>query len=174
MKDFVIYSYQFAPLNDEPDLFIDIQKKNKELMDNKNKIFDSIIEPIEFRYRNKVYEKEVDIHKEDMIVMRLANKKNVKLEKDFHVIEQEDEPSCLTLIDNHEYIQRIAIEKNAHSFNNTDTIKNILLENFRNVLKDKELAFYMKKNICQVSFGQYARSIKAKLRKSYIHTNTLT
>lgn len=174
MKDFVIYSYQFAPLNDEPDLFIDIQKKNKELMDNKNKIFDSIIEPIEFRYRNKVYEKEVDIHKEDMIVMRLANKKNVKLEKDFHVIEQEDEPSCLTLIDNHEYIQRIAIEKNAHSFNNTDTIKNILLENFRNVLKDKELAFYMQKEYLPSEFWSICKKYKGKVTKvvySYKYPN---
>lgn len=34
MKDFVIYSYQFTHLNDEPNLFIDIQKRNKELMVN--------------------------------------------------------------------------------------------------------------------------------------------
>ena len=34
MKDFVIYSYQFTHLNDEPNLFIDIQKRNKELMEN--------------------------------------------------------------------------------------------------------------------------------------------
>lgn len=34
LKDFVIYSYQFAHLNDEPNLFIDIQKRNNELMEN--------------------------------------------------------------------------------------------------------------------------------------------
>lgn len=70
MKDFVIYSYQFAPLNDELNLFIDIQKRNRELMENKNKIFDSIIEPLEFKYRNKVYEKEVDIHNENIVVSK--------------------------------------------------------------------------------------------------------
>lgn len=38
MEDFVIYSYQFAALNDEPDLFLGIIKKDKELMENKNEI----------------------------------------------------------------------------------------------------------------------------------------
>lgn len=174
MKDFVIYSYQFAPLNDEPNLFIDIQKRNKELMENKNKIFDSIIEPLEFKYRNKVYEKEVDIHKENMIVMRLANKKSVKLEKGFHIIEQENEPSCLIIIDNHDDIQRIAIEKNARSFNTTDTIKNILLENFRKVLKEKELAFYMQKEYLPSEFWTICNKYKGKVTKvvfSYKYPN---
>lgn len=50
MKDFVIYSYQFAPVDNDPNLFIDVQKKNKELMKKKNIIFDSIIDRIAFIY----------------------------------------------------------------------------------------------------------------------------
>lgn len=50
MKDFVIYSYQFAPVDNDPNLFIDVQKKNKELMKKKNIIFDSIIDRIAFTY----------------------------------------------------------------------------------------------------------------------------
>lgn len=173
MKDFVIYSYQFAPLNNDPDLFIDIQKKNKELMENKNKIFDSVIDDMIFMYRNKVYEKEINLHKDDMIIMRLANKKNVKLEKGFHIMQQEDEPSCLIIIDNRD-IQRIAIEKNTHSFNNTDTIKNILLENFRRVLSEKGLAFSISKEYLPSEFWTICNEYKGKVTKvvfSYQYPN---
>lgn len=54
MKDFVIYSYQFAPVDNDPNLFINVQKKNKELMKKKNIIFDSIIDRIAFTYWKKL------------------------------------------------------------------------------------------------------------------------
>lgn len=50
MKDFIIYSYQFAPVDNDLILFIDVQKKNKDLMKKNNIIFDSIIDRIAFIY----------------------------------------------------------------------------------------------------------------------------
>lgn len=174
MKDFVIYSYQFAPVDNDLNLFFDVQKKNKELMMKKNIIFDSIIDDIVFKYRNKVYKKDIFFHKDDIIIMRLANHKSIKLEKGFHVTQQDDEPSCIIIIDNRNKVQRVAIEKNTHSFSNTDTIKNILLRNLSRSLQEKELALYMQKEYLSSEFWDICNKNKGKITKvvfSYKYPN---
>ena len=65
MKDFVIYSYQFSPLIDDRqlNLFEDVHQIRKELMEHKNQLFDGIIDGIEFKYRNKAYQKVITLQK---------------------------------------------------------------------------------------------------------------
>lgn len=176
MKDFVIYSYQFVPLIDdrELNLFEDVQGRRRMLMDNKNAIFDSLIENIDFSYRNRVYQKEIAIHEKNLIILRIANRKCVKLEKAFHVVKEDDEPSSIVIIDNRDKIQRVAIEQNMHSFANTDIIKNILLQNFRKALKDKELDFTMGKEYLPKEFWDICNRYKGKVTKvvfSYKYPN---
>lgn len=176
MKDFVIYSYQFSPLIDDRqlNLFEDVHQLRKELMEHKNQLFDGIIDGIEFKYRNKAYQKVIALHKDDIIIMRLANRRSVKIEKAFHILEEDDEPSSLIIIDNRDGIQRIAIERNPHSFGDTDTIKNILVLNFRRGLKDKQLQFSIGKEFLPKEFWDICNRYKGKVTKvvfSYQYPN---
>ena len=143
-------------------------------MRNKNTIFDSVIDGINFKYRNRKHQKDIQFHNDDFIIMRLANLRKVKIEKDFLVTNEEDEPSSLILIDNRDFVQRIAIERNSHSFYKTDTIKNILELNIKNALKEKLLDFSITKEYLPSEFWDICDENKGKVTKvvfSYKYPN---
>ncbi len=62
----------------------------------------------------------------DIIVMRLANDKDMSHEKDFHEMIIKDEPSCFLIIDNRANMRSVAIQYRKKAFNRTAQVANIL------------------------------------------------
>lgn len=89
-------------------------------------------------YRHKHLMKPTD----DVIVMRVANRKTITREtQDFTIEVQEDFPSCVVIIDNRPGIQRIAIEKKTRAFEIVRTVENILNATFSHYLCQYSLNF---------------------------------
>lgn len=176
IMEFIIYSYQFTPLIriDENDFFCDQPKIFCNLMDQKNKIFDKVIDESDFIYRNKKYQHDIKWHKANLIIMRLANKRNVEREVNFELIKENDEPSCYILIDNNKDVQRIAIERKKKAFANTESIKDILMKTFNNVLIKKQLHIQIEKEHNTSEFWNYCNQYKGRIQQitfSYQYPN---
>ena len=62
----------------------------------------------------------------DVIVMKLANVKEMMLEMDFKDVKVEHNPSCFVIIDNRGGCRRIAIQKLQSSFSSTDQVAKII------------------------------------------------
>lgn len=167
MKEFILYTYQFSPLinSQQLDCFVDVQKEKENLMKEKNRIFGSILQNIEFKYRNKIYGHFTCSEKDDIIILRIANEKEVKIERNFRISKEKNEPSCLIIIDNRPNIQRIGIENNIHSFGSTDMIRNILLRGFQLALKSHRLFITMDKEYQPKEFWDICNKYKSKVTR---------
>lgn len=67
-------------------------------------------------------------------VMRIANVKEILIEKDFHPETVEHNPSCFVIFDNREGCRRLLIQKLATSFSSTDQVMKILQRGLENGL----------------------------------------
>lgn len=74
-------------------------------------------------YRHKVYHLTCA---PDITVMRIANVKEMLIEKDFHPQTVEHNPSCFVIFDNRRGCRRVLIQKLATSFSSTDQVMKIL------------------------------------------------
>lgn len=74
-------------------------------------------------YRHKVYHLKCA---PDVTVMRIANVKEMLIEKDFHPQTVEHNPSCFVIFDNRRGCRRVLIQKLATSFSSTDQVMKIL------------------------------------------------
>lgn len=91
-------------------------------------------------YRHKHLMKPTD----DVIVMKVANRKTITREtQDFTIEVEEDFPSCVVIIDNRPGIQRVAIEKKTRAFESVRTVENILNETFSVYMRRYSLKFVL-------------------------------
>ena len=163
MSLFSIYNYQFEKYEVavEPSLFKDYGIKipasksfprrqeifGQVLMDdyfaNKEDKKDGRLNFVGKRDKTKYYRhKHLMKPTDDLIVMRVANKRTITREtQDFTVKVEEDFPSCMVIIDNRPGIQRIAIEKKTRAFEDVRTVENILKETFSYYLRRYSLKF---------------------------------
>ena len=74
-------------------------------------------------YRHKVYHLTCA---PNITVMRIANVKEMLIEKDFHPETVEHNPSCFVVFDNREGCRRVLIQKLTTSFSSTDQVMKIL------------------------------------------------
>lgn len=74
-------------------------------------------------YDNLIEENPLD---KDIIILRVANKHNTKLEQGFVDNKMTYSPSVLVLIDNRKDMQRIAIQQSTKSFSDVQTVAKIL------------------------------------------------
>lgn len=144
MSQFHLYRYEFSPLQKavELDLFENTQKdpvqKRKELMEKKQDIFsDFFNDSLENKFNKgkKQYNGKMIFNIGYFFVFRLANKKKIKIERDFTKAVEEDMPSCLVLIDNRKECQKIAIEVDKKAFETTDIACKILASTFKKFLE---------------------------------------
>lgn len=145
--NYIVYTFQFTPLLNvrQLDLFEPTLQIRDELMKRKLEYFEQALIGVKYINRDKLYENSVVVHRDGVMVMRLANRKSVVREKAFHVMKDEDEPSCCVIIDYRKEHQVIAIEDSKRAFESTDTVRNILEHSLNNVLEKSRLKITIKK-----------------------------
>lgn len=133
MSKFILYTYQFSPLQEKKEisLFEDDMKvlTKEELMEQKQNIFSAFFQEgstLLFKKQSKKFAHKIILNKDNIIVFRLANNKKLYLEESFQKQEYRYYPSCLIIVDNRKDIQHIAIEEDKTAFSDTDTVKKIL------------------------------------------------
>ena len=97
------------------------------------------------------------------MVMRLANRKPFVREKAFHVMQDEDEPSCGVIIDYRPEHQVIAIEDSRRAFENTDSVRNILERSLNGVLKQSRLKVSIKRQGLPSEFWDYVNQYRGRI-----------
>ena len=91
-------------------------------------------------YRHKVYDLKCA---PDITVMRIANVKEMIIEKDFHPAMVEHNPSCFVIFDNRKGCRRVLIQKLATSFSSTDQVMKILQRGLENGLANDNIGIEM-------------------------------
>lgn len=133
-KKYDIFTFQMNLIKKtQLDLFDNA--KPEELFKQKNMHFHSIFnQNLSFYHRRFKLNYKIEYIDNDFILLRLANKKSINIEKEFHRESFESEPSCLIAIYNDPEMQYIAIESDKTSFGNSFTVVKILLNSFEREL----------------------------------------
>lgn len=142
MIKYDIFTYQISPItNSQLQLFGD-NLSYEELVKRKNIFFADIFNDLTFYSSRHKLNYKIEYADKEFILIRLANKKTVKIEKDFHPAYFESEPSCLIGFYNDPEIQLIAIESDKTSFGNSFSVLNILEKAIDKKLNAFNLRFY--------------------------------
>ena len=177
MSKYILYTYQFSPLQKktESNMF----ESNKEvltqdeLMVQKQDIFGAFFRetftPL-FKKQNKKFDHKIILNENNIIVFRLANNKKLYLEESFHKQEYRYSPSCLIIIDNRKDVQRIAIEEDKVAFSDTNAVKQILLFSFKRYLNNKGLDITIQRDYEQVEFWNIIHTYKQKIEMVRFHS----
>lgn len=163
--NYIVYTFQFTPLVNvrQLDLFEPTLQIRDELMKRKLEYFEQALIGVKYSNRDKLYENSVVVHRDGVMVMRLANRKSVVREKAFHVMKDEDEPSCGVIIDYRKEHQVIAIEDSKRAFESTDTVRNILEHSLNKVLEKSRLKITIKKQTEPSEFWDYVNQYRGKI-----------
>lgn len=105
----------------------------------------------------------MQVHHDNVMVMRLANRKSFVREKAFHILKDEDEPSCGIIIDYRPEHQIIAIEDSKRAFENTDTVRNILEHSLNQILEKSRLKISIKKQSLSSEFWDNVSQYRGKI-----------
>jgi hypothetical protein len=142
MIKYDIFTYQISPItNIQTDIF-GHSYSTDDLNKMKNKFFFDILTKLEFYSNKNKLNYKIEYKDNEFILLRLANIKRVKLEKNFHKEYYESEPSCLIGIHNNPEIQLLAIESDKTSFGNSFTVLKIFEKAVDKKLKLYYLRFY--------------------------------
>ncbi|WP_312554948.1 hypothetical protein [Empedobacter brevis] len=143
MNKFDVFTYQISAVTTVQTNLFSENITLEELIDKKNDIFSDIFtEDITFYSKRHKLNHKIEYIDEDFILLRLANKKTVKIEKNFQQEYFESEPSCLICIYNNPKIQLIAIESDKSSFGNSFSVLKILEKTIDRELSESNLQFY--------------------------------
>lgn len=162
---YVVYTFQFTPLVDvkQMDLFEPTLQIRNEIMEHKLEYFEKALTSVKYYQGKKVYESSIQVHHDNIMVMRLANRKPFVREKAFHVMQDEDEPSCGVIIDYRPEHQVIAIEDSRRAFENTDSVRNILERSLNGVLKQSRLKVSIKRQGLPSEFWDYVNQYRGRI-----------
>lgn len=162
---YVVYTFQFTPLIDvkQMDLFEPTLQIRNEIMEHKLEYFEKALTSVKYYHGKKVYESSIQVHHDNIMVMRLANRKPFVREKAFHVMQDEDEPSCGVIIDYRPEHQVIAIEDSRRAFENTDSVRNILERSLNGVLKQSRLKVSIKRQGLPSEFWDYVNQYRGRI-----------
>lgn len=162
---YVVYTFQFTPLVDvkQMDLFEPTLQIRNEIMEHKLEYFEKALTSVKYYHGKKVYESSIQVHHDNIMVMRLANRKPFVREKAFHVMPDEDEPSCGVIIDYRPEHQVIAIEDSRRAFENTDSVRNILERSLNGVLKQTRLKVSIKRQGLPSEFWDYVNQYRGRI-----------
>lgn len=151
MIQFQLYNFQFGKVADggEKKLFGDTDPvmSAEEAFPRKQELLRGLLEDDytgarKIRFSHRKYRKEYT-HKhlmrptDDIAVMRIANRRTARrTDRNFKVVDEEDYPNCIVIIDNRPGIQRLAIEAKKSVFA-SDTMPAEIIEHTLNALLRK-------------------------------------
>lgn len=131
-----IYTFQISALSNLQLNIFDQNFSREQLTEKKNIFFAELFKgKLSFWHRRHKLNYIIEYLDDDFILIRLANKKVVAIEREFHRATFESEPSCLIAIYNNPEIQIIAIESDRTSFGNSKTVKKLLQKTFNRELR---------------------------------------
>ena len=157
MANYILYTYQFAPLLNEGQKLFGVLPSETERMARKQDHLQSILSNKDFKFkssRDGVFVHQIRFNSNGIIILKLANNKQLSLEEDFKKKKHSYSPSCFVIIDNRENVQHIAIEDNSISFSSTDVVRNILEYSLQKALKIFGLTISIKKEYHETEFWQ--------------------
>jgi hypothetical protein len=135
LNKFDIFTYQLSVLPVRQLSLFEKPMTKDELMEKKNIFFNEIFNSqLSFYHRRKKLNFQIIFQSSDFILLRLANKRVVHIEKEFHRESFESEPSCLVAIYNTPETQYLAIESDRTSFGNSFTVARIIEKAFEKQL----------------------------------------
>lgn len=122
MAKFQIYTYMFHPvmemqgdMSQEEFESIDVNKKIEQKQELLGKILDEYADSGEqqelFEFNGEGFSQRTYLHRDGIYVLRIANNKKTRVEQNFSVMELDNHPSSLVIIDNRHDRQIIAIER---------------------------------------------------------------
>lgn len=148
MASFILYTYQCAPITKLENKLFEHLPSMQERMDKKLEYIHSIITNPMFKFKSKKDgEFNLKIYYEEggIIVLKIANNKQLNLEEDFRKQKHHYSPSCFVIIDNRTKIQSIAIEEDITAFSSTDVVRNIIEYSLKHFLREYGLNIEIKK-----------------------------
>lgn len=176
MAKFIIYTYQFAPLQNVTTPFLFETTENilptQERMEQKQTIFQKLFSlPHDkiFSKGSKKYDARILFNHGDIVVLRLANSKKMVLEESFQIKEHQYDPSCIVIIDNRKDAQQIAIEEDHKAFSDTNVVKSILESSFRKFLKPHGLTVSIQREYQKSEFWRIVNSYQDKITMVRFH-----
>ena len=127
-------------------------------LDRKQELTGEILDDdkrLKFEYNGMEYAHKACMGKNGIYVFRIANTghRPAKVETDFHVVTQENHPSCLVIIDNRKDRQIMAIEHNT-AFGKTPSLADILQDTLRQALRAYRLTLDVKAKYHTSEFWQ--------------------
>lgn len=176
MARFIIYTYQFAPLQNiaTPSLFESTENilSIQDRMAQKQSIFQELfsLSPDKiFSKGSRKYDARILFNQGDIVVLRLANSKKMVLEESFQIKEHQYAPSCLVIIDNRKDAQQIAIEEDHKAFSDTNVVKSILESSFKKYLKPYGLTITIQREYQKSEFWKIVNSHQDKITMVRFH-----
>lgn len=169
MAKFQIYTYMFHPvmemqgdMSQEEFESIDVNKKIEQKQELLGKILDKYADSGEqqeqFEFNGEVYSQRTYLHRDGIYVLRIANNKKTRVEQNFSVMELDNHPSSLAIIDNRHDRQIIAIERrNAFSektSKDSPCLADIIQATFRKKLAAHRLSVDVKGKYHTAEFWQ--------------------
>lgn len=135
-------------------------------MTKKNEIFDEILKGgIIFTYKGR----QLNFIKHDLgknkYYIRLANVRKTKLEKNFKSQYFDNEPSCNIFIWNDPQEQKILIESDKTSFNDSLVVAKILQKAFTPSLNSEDLHIDIRKEIQETEFWNLVKKYENKIKE---------
>lgn len=157
MASYLLYTYQFAPLMDESINLFHPEPNITTRMDKKQEYLHEILSDSNLTFRSArdgVFEHQIRYNSNGIIILKLANNKQLSLEENFKKKKHNYSPSCFIIIDNRKDIQHIAIEDDSTAFSTTDVVRNIIEYSLRKALKSFGLTISIKKEYQKTEFWQ--------------------
>ncbi len=142
MIKYDIFTYQISPITNSQLQLFGENYSYDQLVSNKNKFFAEIFKDLTFYSSRHKLNYKIEYTDKEFILIRIANKKTVKIEKDFHQAFFDSEPSCLVAFYNDPEIQLIAIESDKTSFGSSFSVLQIIEKAIDRKLNEFNLRFY--------------------------------
>jgi len=165
MAKFQIFTYMFSPVNEKQEElpFEGFEHVNvEESISRKQDILADILDDFansdektrkSFENNGDEYYQRTYINQQGIYVLRIANNKKMKIEQNFNVVELDNHPSCLVIIDNRKDRQVVAIERNS-AFSSTGLVATIIQTTWRKHLAKSRLSLDVKGKFHTAEFWQ--------------------
>lgn len=184
MSKYILYRYQFSPIQSNVQSMFPVEAENmsdEELMQKKQVLFASLFDEnveLKFKKGNKLYNHKMLFCQGGFFVFKIANDKSVNLEENFTKCKHEYSPSCNVIIDNRKDVQIIAVEEKKNVFKSTDVVSSILQDTFSKYLQSYRLSIAVRRIYDETDFWTIVAdnrdSIeKVRFRFSYPNLPTL-
>lgn len=160
-----LLSYQLSPINAYQTSIDNPPLSNEARMRERNQFLRRSFGGFEkFKYRNKDYDFKILSSDSEAIILKVANRKKVILEKDFQPTEMTTSPSVTVIFLIGDLEQQILIERGGRIFN-WKTLKLIIQENLNYSLKQHGLILSIDPQFSVSDFWQLVEKNKGKINR---------